>query len=348
MIVNQSFIKKSPPQSLDFPVIQPLTAGIKRPFWSVMIPTYNGNNYLKQTLQSVLQQDPGEELMQIEIVDDCSTEEDPELILQEIGTNRISIYRQPQNMGQIANWNTCIQRTHGHWIHILHQDDIVLPGFYDHLKNLIEKEPNAGAAFCRHTHIDENNHQLHLSALERKTAGILSNWIETIAVSQRIQFPSIVVKRETYEQIGVFCPDAFSAADWEMWKRIAIKSSIAFEPEVLACFRLHSASESSRLIKSGANIAHTRAAINVTQSYLALATAKQISRKAKKHYALYAINTARKLLNKQDFKSATIQIIEAVKCDFSWHILKAILRLWGWHFKTLINYKLSLGVSFKS
>ncbi len=328
-----------------FPEITPFIWNNYRPFWSVMIPTYNGNNYLKQTLLSLLPQDPGEELMEIEIVDDCSTEEDPELILKEIGTNRISIYRQPKNVGQIANWNTCIQRAHGQWIHILHQDDIVLPRFYEHLKNLIEKEPNAGAVFCRHTHIDENNSQLHLSALERKTAGILNNWIESIAVSQRIQFPSIVVKRETYEQIGGFCPDAFSAADWEMWKRIAAKSLIAFEPEVLASFRLHSASESSRLIKSGANIAHTRAAINVTQSYLPLATARQISRKAKKHYALYALNTARKLLNKKDFKSGIIQIIEALKCDFSWQTLKAIVRLWGWYFKILINYKLSPGVS---
>ena len=98
MIINSA--KKFPLKHLDFPTIKPLPKEIKRPFWSVMIPTYNNNRYLKQTLQSVLQQDPGAELMQIEIVDDCSPKEDPESVLQELEIDRISIYRQPQNIGQ--------------------------------------------------------------------------------------------------------------------------------------------------------------------------------------------------------------------------------------------------------
>ncbi|NJL53054.1 MAG: glycosyltransferase [Hydrococcus sp. SU_1_0] len=230
--------------------------------------------------------------MQIEIVDDCSFQSEPELVVKELGTDRISIYRQPQNVGQIVNWNTCIQRARGHWIHILHQDDIVLPGFYRNLQILLEKENNAGAAFCRHAYIDENNNELYLSALERKTSGILTNWLEQIAVAQRIQFPSIVVKRETYEQLGGFCPHAYSAADWEMWKRIAVNYSILFEPQLLACFRLHLASESSRLIKSGDNIAHTRQAIDISKYYLPKSIANQLTKKARKHYAAYAINTA--------------------------------------------------------
>lgn len=340
MIINSA--KKFPLKYINFPTIQPLSEEIKRPFWSVMIPTYNNNRYLKQTLQSVLQQDPGAELMQIEIVDDCSPQEDPKSILQEIGTDRISIYRQPQNVGQIVNWNTCIQRACGHWIHILHQDDIVLPGFYSQLQKLLEKKQNAGAAFCRYAYIDEDNNQQHISSLERKTSGILTNWIETIAIQQRIQFPAIVVKRETYEQLGGFCPDAFSTADWEMWKRIAVHSSILFEPQMLACFRLHLASESSRLTKSGANIAHTRAAINVSQSYLPEAIAKQLSIKAKKHYALYAVNTAQKLLAKEDFSSALAQVIEAIKCDYSWATVQAILSLGKWYSKKWLIDKLHL------
>lgn len=297
-----------------FPKIPPII-GNERPFWSVMIPTYNGNHYLKQTLQSVLEQDPGVDLMQIEIVDDCSPKEDPETILKEIGTDRVNLYRQPQNVGQIVNWNTCIQRAHGHWIHILHQDDIVMPEFYKRLRTLLEEEPTVGAAFCRYAYIDEDSNQKYLSRLERKTSGILTDWLNLIAVNQRIQFPSIVVKRETYEQLGGFCPDAFSAADWEMWKRIAANYSILFEPQVLAYFRLHSTSESSRLIKSGANIAHTRKAIDISQYYLPKFIAKELTKKARKHYAAYAINTAYERLMQGDLISAVTQIIESFKCN---------------------------------
>src|SRR5262249_49179546 len=53
-------------------VIPPVPDGIARPLWSVMIPTFNCASYLRETLRSVLTQDPGRDVMQIEVVDDCS------------------------------------------------------------------------------------------------------------------------------------------------------------------------------------------------------------------------------------------------------------------------------------
>jgi glycosyltransferase involved in cell wall biosynthesis len=137
------------------PSIAPITEGTYRPFWSVIIPTYNCANYLEETLKSVLQQDPGQEQMQIEVVDDCSTKDDPEKVVKEIGKGRVSFFRQPKNVGAQRNFNTCIQRAKGHWVHILHGDDAVFPGFYERFQAAIEKEPIIGAAFCRTIYMDE-------------------------------------------------------------------------------------------------------------------------------------------------------------------------------------------------
>ena len=57
--------------------ILPVPEGTPRPVWSVMIPTYNCAKYLRETLVSVLAQDPGPEQMQIEVVDDYSTKDEP-------------------------------------------------------------------------------------------------------------------------------------------------------------------------------------------------------------------------------------------------------------------------------
>jgi GT2 family glycosyltransferase len=218
---------------IKFPIIEPISNEIDRPLWSVIIPTYNGTKYLEQTLRSVLEQDPGSDLMQIEVVDDCSTQDDPEELVREIGQGRISFYRQPKNLGLIGNWNDCIKRARGHWVHILHQDDVVKFGFYKRLQAAVEKEPTIGAAFCRYFYMDEKGCEQALSPLERETPGVISNWIERIAVMQRIECPSIVVKREVYEDLGGFSQEAYYAADWEMWKRIAAHYSVWYEPELL-------------------------------------------------------------------------------------------------------------------
>jgi len=328
MEIDSNFaVTSSVVEPINYPAIAKVITEIDRPFWSVMIPAYNNTKYIEETLKSVLEQAPAPEVMQIEVVDDCSTEGDVEEIIQRVGKGRVDFYRQPKNLGLIANWNACIQRARGYWVHILHQDDIVMPGFYNRLQANLEKETNIGAAFCRHSYIDKNSNWLFLSLLERETSGILSNWIELIATMQRVQFPAIVVRRSTYEELGGFCPQADSAADWEMWKRIAVHYPIWYEPQILACFRLHSASESSRLNTTGTNIADTRKAIEISQLYLPNKIAADLSAKAREYYAFDALSRARQMLGNQDLGGAIALIREGLKCSSSPQIMASLASL---------------------
>lgn len=110
-------LTKSPPTSLEHkyiecPRIEPVTEGLHRRRWSVMIPTYNRTKYLSQTLTSVLEQDLEPDVMQIEVIDNCSTEADIEAEISNLSShNRVSFYRQPRNVGLVANFTTCIQRS---------------------------------------------------------------------------------------------------------------------------------------------------------------------------------------------------------------------------------------------
>src|SRR4029450_1568238 len=106
-----------------------------RPYWSVIIPSYNPRAaYLEETLRSVLAQDPGPDEMQIEVVDDCSPDGAPVELVHRIAGDRVAVHRERKNNGLAGIWNRCIERACGEWVHILHQDDIVLPGFYEHLR----------------------------------------------------------------------------------------------------------------------------------------------------------------------------------------------------------------------
>jgi len=115
-----------------------------------MIPTYNCAGYLEATLRSVLAQDPGPEAMQMEVVDDHSTADDPEEVVTRLGGGRVGFHRQPVNVGVVANLNTCLQRSRGEIVHLLHGDDFVLEGFYRTLGDRLREHPEAGAAYCRH------------------------------------------------------------------------------------------------------------------------------------------------------------------------------------------------------
>ncbi|MDX2231929.1 MAG: glycosyltransferase [Leptolyngbyaceae cyanobacterium bins.349] len=299
------------------PPIPPVPPTASRPQWSVMIPTYNCAAYLRQTLQSVLQQAPGPDVMQIEVVDDCSTQDDPERVVQEVGQGRVSFYRQPENRGAIHNFNTCIQRSKGYLLHILHGDDTLLPGFYAAMEQAFQQEPELGAAFCRPIYVDECDQQRFVYPLEQPHAGIMLNLLERLGTMCMIQTPTIVVKRTVYEAIGGFHPELFHAGDWEMWKRVAAYYPVWYEPQPLACYRTHAASHTSSLVRSASNIANTRRAIEISEAYLPQSMRDTITTQAREFYALYGFESACWHVMRRDTQTAIAQLREALKCSHS-------------------------------
>lgn len=296
------------------PRIDSIGRAAPRPFWSVMVPSYNCPEYLPLALRSVLEQAPPTEDMQIEVVDDCSTFGDIEQIVRDVGRGRIQFFRQPKNVGAASNFNTCISRATGQWVHILHADDMVLPGFYNTLKRGCLQE-SVGAVFSRFVYIDGIGQWQSLSPLERIPAGVLDDWVTIIAVRQRVQFPAIVVRRSVYEELGGFRTDLLHAADWEMWRRISVHFSMWYEPELLALYRNHSASDTSRLAVSGANISDIRYSIDIAREYLPAARAKRLSRQAREVAAMTALSTAREFTSRAELIGAKAQLVEALKCS---------------------------------
>lgn len=296
--------------------IAPLPPGTARPLWSVMIPTFNCADYLGEALASVLAQDPGPEVMQIEVVDDCSTKDDPEAVAADLGAGRVAFHRRPENGGHRANFLTCLERARGRLIHLLHGDDLVLEGFYQKLAEGFVAAPAAGAAFCRHAFVDEGGRVLMLSDLEQAESGLLDNWLERIATRQRIQTPSIVVRREVYETLGVFDSRLSWAEDWEMWARIAAHYPVWYEPEPLARYRMHAASNSDRHRRSGENLRDVRRAVAIIQRLLPAAAAGRIRQRSLEFWADDALrHRLPGILAAGDLRTALAQVEGALLCS---------------------------------
>ncbi len=161
-----------------------------------------------------------------------------EAIVKDIGKGRIEFFRQTENVGSLRNFETCINRSRGQLIHILHGDDMVKPGFYHEIENLFKKHPSIGAAFTGLTAIDEKNGFVYHNNHVRDTPGIIEDWLLTIAAKQRLQVCAMVVKRSVYEGLGSFYAVHYGE-DWEMWARIATKFQVAYSPKDLALYRVH-------------------------------------------------------------------------------------------------------------
>jgi glycosyltransferase involved in cell wall biosynthesis len=274
----------------------------KRPLWSVVIPTYNCAEYLKETLRSVLQQDQGKDQMEIIVVDDHSTKDDPEAVVKQHGNGRVRFIRQEENVGKSRNYASGIQSAKGQYIHLLHGDDTIDEHFYQKIGELFEVNPSASAAFCRCNYINATNVIVGETELIAPKKGVLANFINKIAVWQCIQPPSIVMKREVYEQIGGYDHRLKYIEDWEFYVRCALHFEFAYTPEKLANYRVFPDNSSNQSIKEGKRVATVHQVISIIDSYLPEDIKKEIHYPRQQAAAVYLLNFIPKIVASKDLK----------------------------------------------
>ena len=261
-----------------------------RPVWSVMVPTYNPRaEQLEQALRSVLTQAPGLAKMQIEVVDDCSPDVDVAALVRSIAGDRVTFSRNPENLGLARSWNRCIERAHGHWVHILHQDDYVLPSFYTHFEHAAANHPDVSFIASRCFLIDAQG--IITTVTERLPAlEAGSRDVTPYLYVNPFRCPAVAIRRSFFEAHGAFRTDLAFTLDWEMWIRaIAIGGGVAL-PQVLASFRHSFESQSVRLAEN-ANTLNDRNRLTelFAKSY------PEFDRKKANHYiCLEALSEARR------------------------------------------------------
>lgn len=297
--------------------IEPVTGGGSRPLWSVMIPTYNCAGYLSKTLESVLAQDPGADLMQIEVVDDCSTLDDPAEVVRSVGRGRVEFYRQPQNRGHVRNFATCLSRSRGRLIHLLHGDDFVLPGFYTTMGDALIAHPELGLATCRHVYADADSHWFGISKLHQRQSGVWMNAVEELTLRGDVQTPSVVVRRECYEQLGGFDERLLCREDYEMWVRIASHFPVWYETQCLAAYRFHGTSNTARDSATAENIRDHRRAMDIIAGELTQPLRPDWQRVVLRGLASASIDLAGTHLEEGRLRPALLALREAFRCDAS-------------------------------
>ncbi|MFD1874719.1 glycosyltransferase family 2 protein [Hymenobacter bucti] len=309
------------------PTIAALPDSAARPLWSVMIPVYNCAAYLEDTLHSVLEQDLGADVMQIQVVDDASTDIDVEALVKIIGQGRVDYFRQPANVGSLRNFETCLNHANGHLVHLLHGDDRIGADFYAKMTALHQRYPEIGAAFSRYASISEDGDRLSLPAVVAEE-GILDNWLARIAQHQPIQYACMTVRREVYEKLGSFYGTSYGE-DWEMWVRIARYYPVAYTPEILADYRIRAHSITWEKSRNNQLVPDLLNVLGRIQSHLPKQGSQQIIESSKKYCAhMMVYNTYKVLKELKDIRLARIQIKQALDLSSHYSIYLSIAKLW--------------------
>lgn len=221
---------------------------MNRPDWSVMIPAHQPDpRLLAFTLASIAASGLDLRTNQVALVLAGPRSPALDALIADWQPRGLEVHTHP-GTGSLANdWNHALSLARGRFLHLLHQDDAVRPGFYDALAAGFAADPRCGAACTQTEFIDTHHQHLRFGHLDQRDAGPLRRWIEHLVVNLALQCPCIAVRREVYERIGRFDPSYTYCTDADQWARIATEYPVWYDPRPLACYREHPASATHTL-----------------------------------------------------------------------------------------------------
>lgn len=119
------------------------------PLFSVIMPVYNGETFLKQAIDSILYQSLTD--FELLVVDDGSTDNSLSLIQELTASldNEVLILRHPnaENRGIVSTYELGLAHARGQYVAFLEQDDAWSPQFLEHKAEIFAREPDVGVVF---------------------------------------------------------------------------------------------------------------------------------------------------------------------------------------------------------
>jgi glycosyltransferase involved in cell wall biosynthesis len=224
---------------------------------SVCIPTYNGADFLAETLASVeAQQFRGR--IEVIVSDDGSSDDTLGIVENFAERSKfpyIILNHVRQGIG--ANWDHSIASSRGSYIKLLMQDDIIYPQHLSSLFDVMEADSRIGIGFVRRDIIKSGNGydewiaeygNLHDGWDQQFSTGRISG--RTLLRDRNfLNFPpnkigepsAVLLRRAAINETGGFSRTLSQSLDYEYWYRLLVRYDAYFLDEALCAFRRHEA-----------------------------------------------------------------------------------------------------------
>jgi glycosyltransferase involved in cell wall biosynthesis len=218
---------------------------------SILIPAYNHQHYVLQTLDSILNDSFKDK--EIVIIDDGSTDKTDEVIRKWIQKHKNEIlitYKSRENRGLTKTLNELLSLSSGSYLVAIASDDYLLDGGLKSRHEYLKRNPDKYAVFSDCIVVDNDSKKTHNSGLfEYRNAnkynlftdsGIQKEFISNFAVPG----PVLMVRRDFYKKFGEYNEEMYME-DYDLYLKFAAKKLIGFLDEKVSAYRIHDTNMSS-------------------------------------------------------------------------------------------------------
>jgi len=205
------------------------------PLVSIIIPVYNGSNYVKEAIDSALAQTYKN--IEVIVVNDGSTD-NTEKIVKSYGDKIRYFYK--ENGGVASALNLAIENSKGEYISWLSHDDVYYPNkIQKQIETLSKLEDKNTFIYSNSEYINEKGRLLYSTNYEYKEASVLLNNPKYAALYGLISGCTLLMPKNAVIKYNCFDSELKYTQDYDLWYRMLPEYKLLFVPEVLVKTRIH-------------------------------------------------------------------------------------------------------------
>ncbi|MFT3703619.1 MAG: glycosyltransferase [Agriterribacter sp.] len=274
---------------------------------SILLPVYNGANYIASSIETILKQRGNWELI---IQDDCSTD-DTEILCKKYLSEKVKYYKNKTSLKCWGTLNEAATHANGELFRLFSHDDLMLDDDIILSEAYMINNPDIGLSFTNYDMIDQNGSTTGSSLdyiernndLKEKMSGSLAatklyKW-GCISGSQS----NITLRREVYNKINHFDANMLYTGDFDLLSRAGIEFGIAYNPAKTCQIRFHPLQTSAEGARAFTKIKEIKIIIDYLLNHMNSAERRECEKDFSNIYGYYLIKQPLKQIFKGNFKA---------------------------------------------